>query len=101
MEEKIYDRQITKLAVAGRVVDEQQIERHFTEEEIRELYTFAPEKVTEGAETPQLPKVRKVIFGSCQTEVQSSLKSNNVVSAICDWPVSFFSCISYVSGHRF
>jgi len=55
MEEKIYDRQITKLAVAGRVVDEQQIERHFTDEQIRELYTFAPEDVKDS-ETPQLPK---------------------------------------------
>ncbi|XP_057313875.1 transcriptional regulator ATRX-like isoform X2 [Hydractinia symbiolongicarpus] len=56
MEEKVYGRQITKLAVAGRVVDEMQIERHFTDEEIRELYTFAPEKVKEDGETPQLPK---------------------------------------------
>ena len=59
MEEKVYGRQITKLAVAGRVVDEQQIERHFTDEEIRELYTFAPDDWKEGdeRETPQLPKV--------------------------------------------
>lgn len=55
MEEKIYGRQITKLATAGRVVDEMQIGRHFTDEEIRELYTFCPDKV-DGSETPQLPK---------------------------------------------
>ena len=59
MEEKIYDRQITKLAMAGRVVDEQQIERHFTEEEIRELYIFKPDEYNDKEErpTPQLPKV--------------------------------------------
>ena len=57
MEEKIYGRQITKLATAGRVVDEQQIERHFSEEEIRELYSFAPEQIKGDDETPQLPKV--------------------------------------------
>lgn len=57
MEEKIYDRQITKLAVASRVVDEMQIERHFTDEEIRELYIFKPD-TSDNAETPQLPKVR-------------------------------------------
>jgi len=56
MEEKIYGRQITKLATAGRVVDEQQIGRHFTDEEIRELYTFSPEKLEDHVETPQLPK---------------------------------------------
>jgi len=57
MEEKVYDRQITKLAVASRVVDEMQIERHFTDEEIRELYSFKPEKIADNPETPQLPKV--------------------------------------------
>ena len=57
MEEKIYDRQITKLAVAGRVVDEMQIERHFTDEQIRELYSFKPEPISENPQTPQLPKV--------------------------------------------
>lgn len=56
MEEKVYDRQITKLAVASRVVDEMQIERHFTDEEIRELYTFKPDD-SKNSETPQLPKV--------------------------------------------
>ncbi|XP_047126565.1 transcriptional regulator ATRX isoform X2 [Hydra vulgaris] len=56
MEEKIYERQITKLATAGRVVDEQQIERHFSEEEIRELYLFAPEPIKGVSETPQVPK---------------------------------------------
>lgn len=56
MEEKVYGRQITKLAVASRVVDEMQIERHFTDEEIRELYTFTPEKIPDNPETPQLPK---------------------------------------------
>lgn len=57
MEEKVYDRQITKLAVASRVVDEMQIERHFTDEQIRELYSFRPEPISENPETPQLPKV--------------------------------------------
>eukprot|EP00794_Sanderia_malayensis_P007264 gene7264-8075_t len=57
MEQKIYERQITKLAMAGRVVDEQQIERHFTDEEIRELYTLTAEECKESEEvpTPLLP----------------------------------------------
>lgn len=42
MEEKIYQRQVTKQSLAQRVVDEHQLDRHFTSEELRELYKFEP-----------------------------------------------------------
>uniref|UniRef100_T1IWW8 ATP-dependent helicase ATRX n=1 Tax=Strigamia maritima TaxID=126957 RepID=T1IWW8_STRMM len=57
MEEKIYDRQITKLSLACRVVDEQQIERHFNAADLQELYNFEPDAKYKIA-TPIVPKDR-------------------------------------------
>ncbi|XP_019725253.1 transcriptional regulator ATRX isoform X5 [Hippocampus comes] len=62
MEEKIYDRQVTKQSLSYRVVDQQQIERHFTMNELAELYTFEPDMLDDPSEkkskkaTPMLPK---------------------------------------------
>lgn len=43
MEEKIYQRQVTKQSLAQRVIDEHQLDRHFTSSELRELYSFEPD----------------------------------------------------------
>ncbi|CAB3359270.1 Hypothetical predicted protein [Cloeon dipterum] len=56
MEEKIYDRQVTKLALSGRVVDKQAIDRHFTQADLEELYSFNPHE--ESEDTPLFPKDR-------------------------------------------
>lgn len=38
MEEKIYERSVTKQAISCRVVDEQQVDRHYNMAELSELY---------------------------------------------------------------
>uniref|UniRef100_A0A8C4Q5Z1 DNA helicase n=1 Tax=Eptatretus burgeri TaxID=7764 RepID=A0A8C4Q5Z1_EPTBU len=64
MEEKIYDRQVTKQSLSFRVVDQQQVERHFTMHELGELYSFEPDHLDDPntkkkkRPTPRLPKDR-------------------------------------------
>lgn len=57
MEEKIYNRQVTKLSLSCRVVDEQQIERHYSHNALNELYKFEPHSDT-NKPTLNLPKDR-------------------------------------------
>ncbi|KAH9517068.1 hypothetical protein DERF_007768 [Dermatophagoides farinae] len=47
MENRVYQRQISKQSISGRVVDLNQIRRHFTRMELEELYTFTekPDKI--------------------------------------------------------
>ncbi|XP_033248524.1 transcriptional regulator ATRX homolog isoform X1 [Drosophila miranda] len=55
MEEKVYSRSVTKQAMSFRVVDEQQIDRHYNMEELAELYTLTKPKKSERS-MPVLPK---------------------------------------------
>lgn len=71
MEEKIYDRQVAKQSLSFRVVDQQQIERHFTMNELTELYTFEPDLMEDPSSkkrkhaTPVLPKVSVLCVRAC------------------------------------
>lgn len=61
MEEKIYERQVTKLSLACRVVDELQVERYYKMADLQELYTFTPADRDSFA-APKLPKVLPLFF---------------------------------------
>lgn len=55
MEMKIYERQVTKQAISKRVIDEQQIDRHYNQNDLQELYKseFVP---IEERPIPLVPK---------------------------------------------
>lgn len=54
MEEKVYSRSVTKQAMSNRVVDEQQVDRHFSYGELAELYTLT-EYNMEDRPVPDVP----------------------------------------------
>ncbi|CAJ1064215.1 transcriptional regulator ATRX-like isoform X1 [Xyrichtys novacula] len=79
MEEKIYDRQVTKQSLSFRVIDQQQIERHFTLSELAELYTFEPDllndpnskKSKRTCSDPPKDKVLEQLLQTCKDHIVS------------------------------
>ena len=65
MEEKIYERQVMKQSLAQRVLDEQQVARHFTSADLAELYKFTPNfwDPEKDEYVPVLPKVSESTSG--------------------------------------
>ncbi|XP_075145696.1 ATRX chromatin remodeler XNP [Haematobia irritans] len=70
MEQKLYERQVAKQATAKRVIDEQQISRHYNQSDLLELYTYELTPST-PREIPILPKDR--LFAELLTEHESLL----------------------------
>uniref|UniRef100_T1PJ54 SNF2 family n=1 Tax=Musca domestica TaxID=7370 RepID=T1PJ54_MUSDO len=70
MEQKLYERQVAKQATAKRVIDEQQISRHYNQSDLQELYTYELKPST-PREIPILPKDR--LFAELLTQHESLL----------------------------
>ena len=65
MEEKIYDRQVTKESLSMRVVDEKQIGRHFTASDLAELFAYSPAPppdLSGSGEGVKKPEVSELLF---------------------------------------
>uniref|UniRef100_A0A3Q3EHW7 DNA helicase n=1 Tax=Labrus bergylta TaxID=56723 RepID=A0A3Q3EHW7_9LABR len=74
MEEKIYDRQVTKQSLSNRVLDHQQNERHFTLSELTELYTFEPDLLDDpnskkNSKRTSSDKVLEQLLQTCKTQI--------------------------------
>lgn len=70
MEQKLYERQVAKQATAKRVIDEQQISRHYNQSDLLELYTY---ELTPSVprQIPILPKDR--LFAELLTKHETIL----------------------------
>lgn len=50
MEERIYNRQVTKESTAKRVTEAAQIQRHYKQQDLEEMYRFEPVELIEQSE---------------------------------------------------
>lgn len=64
MEEKVYERQVVKRSLSYRVVDEQQIPRHFTAADVSELYSFLPDMTKRKDSLPECAPPRDALLAS-------------------------------------
>lgn len=98
LEEQVYKRQVTKLSISKRVIDEQQIDRHYKQHELSEYYSterICPQEerpeITIPEEDPvlsaQLRKLNNVIYSYhkhdslLEHKVDEGLTENEIESA--------------------
>uniref|UniRef100_A0AAR2JFC9 Helicase C-terminal domain-containing protein n=1 Tax=Pygocentrus nattereri TaxID=42514 RepID=A0AAR2JFC9_PYGNA len=80
MEQKIYERQVAKQSLSSRVVDQQQIQRHFTHSQLSELYRFQPDKHPKTSEKLcHLDKVLEVLLKQCWQSIVSFHEHNSLL----------------------
>ncbi|XP_076847145.1 ATRX chromatin remodeler, like isoform X2 [Brachyhypopomus gauderio] len=65
MEQKIYERQVAKQSLSSRVVDQQQIQRHFTHSQLSKLYRFHPDLDTHTHTSLPTDKVLALLLQQC------------------------------------
>ena len=75
MEEKIYKRQITKQAMSQRVVDAKQLDRHFTNDELAQLYQFEPDVDNDPLDKYDPDRVKDKILRKLMVEFEELIVS--------------------------
>ncbi|XP_058238856.1 transcriptional regulator ATRX-like isoform X2 [Hemibagrus wyckioides] len=71
MEQKIYERQVAKLSLSSRVVDQQQIQRHFTHSQLSDLYRFQPDSHSKSHPVEPADKVLAKLLQHCGQTIVS------------------------------
>ncbi|KAM9440693.1 ATRX chromatin remodeler, like [Clarias gariepinus] len=71
MEQKIYERQVAKQSLSSRVVDQQQIQRHFTQSQLSELYRFQPDVRGKNHTVEPPDKVLATLLQQCGRSIVS------------------------------
>ncbi|CAF1687026.1 unnamed protein product, partial [Adineta ricciae] len=88
MEEKIYQRQVVKQSISQRVVDDHQLDRHFTQNDIKELYKFKREMLPE-------PRSATTVLTELENEVNYPVpKDHLLLDLLCEhnqWIHSYHS----------
>ncbi|CAF1297698.1 unnamed protein product [Adineta steineri] len=88
MEEKIYQRQVVKQSISQRVIDDHQLDRHFTQNDIKELYNFKPEKLPE-------PRSASTLLTELETELNYPIPKDHLLfDLLCEhnrWIQSYHS----------